>query len=256
MLATLPMYDWPEVRPATDRLWALIRDGLRAHGLEAPDALHRGPRWNDWLAPDLMMSQTCGFPYRTMLHGKVELVGTPDYGLPDAPAGHYYSQLLTRKGDNPDWQTYPGRTLAINGHDSQSGWAAPQNHAATIGKRFGAILVTGAHAASAEAVAEGRADMAAIDAVTWRLMQAHRPGMAARLTVIARTAPTPGLPLITARGRDAPLIARVVRAAILELPDADRNSLGLKGLAAIPASEYLAVPTPAAEPTGPDILDE
>ena len=30
MIAALPMYDWPEVAPATDRLWAAIRD---AYGL-------------------------------------------------------------------------------------------------------------------------------------------------------------------------------------------------------------------------------
>ncbi len=29
-LAALPMYDWPELRDATDRLWAALRDGLRA----------------------------------------------------------------------------------------------------------------------------------------------------------------------------------------------------------------------------------
>ena len=27
-LAALPMYDWAELRPATDRLWAAVRDGL------------------------------------------------------------------------------------------------------------------------------------------------------------------------------------------------------------------------------------
>ena len=31
-IAALPMYDWPEARGATDRLWAAIRDGLRAAG--------------------------------------------------------------------------------------------------------------------------------------------------------------------------------------------------------------------------------
>ena len=256
MIASLPMYDWAEVQPATDRLWALIRDGLRARGLEAPDALHRGGRWNDWQAPDLVLSQTCGFPYRTALHGKVELVGTPDYGLPDVPAGYYYSQLVARKGDSTDWQDFPDRRLAINGHDSQSGWAAPQNHAAAIGRRFDRIVVTGAHLASASAVAEGRADLAAIDAVTWRLLVTHRPALADGLTAIARTGATPGLPLITATGRDSALIADTVRAAIARLDAAERGLLGLRGLVQIPTAAYLAVPTPATGRTGHGTLDD
>ena len=34
--AALPMYDWPELTDATDRLWAALRDGLRAEGVAAP----------------------------------------------------------------------------------------------------------------------------------------------------------------------------------------------------------------------------
>jgi len=41
MLATLPMYDWPEVWAENDTLWAAMRDALRAEGIDAPDALDR-----------------------------------------------------------------------------------------------------------------------------------------------------------------------------------------------------------------------
>lgn len=244
MIACLPMYDWAEVRPATDRFWALIRDHLRRSGISAPDGLHRGERWNDWRAPDLLLSQTCGYPYRTVLHGHVALVGTPDYGLPDAPPGHYYSQLIVRRGEDPDWRDYLGRVLAINGHDSQSGWAAPQNHAASEGRTFARHLVTGAHVASATAVAEGRADIAAIDAVTWRLLVRHRPDLARKLNVIARTEPTPGLPLVTAPTNDPAMLAAAAGAAIAALTEAERQMLGLRGVVQIPAERYLAVRTP------------
>lgn len=244
MIACLPMYDWAEMRPATDRFWALIRDRLRARGIDAPDTLHRGERWDDWRAPDLLLSQTCGYPYRTALHGHVALVGTPDYGLPDAPPGHYYSQLIVRHGEGSDWRDYLGGVLAINGHDSQSGWAAPQNHAAPEGLSFTRQLVTGAHVASAAAVAEGQADIAAIDAVTWRLLARYRSDLAQELTVIARTAPTPGLPLISAPSNDSAALAAVVSAAIAALTEDDRQALGLRGLVHIPAERYLAVRTP------------
>ncbi|MCY1127763.1 PhnD/SsuA/transferrin family substrate-binding protein [Frigidibacter sp. RF13] len=244
MIASLPMYDWPEVQPANDQLWASVRDRLRATGLAAPETLSRDRRAHDWTAPDLLLSQTCGFPYRTALHGKVTLVGTPDYGLEGAPPGYYYSVLVVPADRGGDWQDFIDGTLAINGYDSQSGWAAPQNHAAGVGRRFGRILVTGAHRDSATAVADGEADIAAIDAMTWRLVEAYRPDVARRLRICARTTPTPGLPLITALRDHAGLLRTAFAETIAALAPEDRKSLHLQGVVQIPASAYLAVPTP------------
>lgn len=42
MIASLPMYDWDELHEPMDRFWALIRDGLRAAGIDAPAGLNRG----------------------------------------------------------------------------------------------------------------------------------------------------------------------------------------------------------------------
>lgn len=254
MIACLPMYDWDEVRPATDALWLLIQDELARRAIAAPGALKRADDlWESWLSPDLVLGQTCGFPYRTRLHRRVTLVGTPDYGLPGAPPGYYYSVLVTRAEDGASliggWPDTVGRRLAINGFDSQSGWAAPQNEAIERGAPFDKVLVTGAHVCSAAAVAEGRADIAAIDAVTWRLIEAHRPAVAGHLRVVARTRPTPGLPLITAPGHDGAAIFDAFCAATHQLGDAHRAMLGLKGAVRIAPEAYLAVPVP------PELVD-
>lgn len=245
MIASLAMYDWPQVRAEHDRLWSLIRAALADEGIAAPDGLTRdGSLWAIWESPDLILGQTCGMPYRTRLHGRVDLVATPDYALPGAAPGHYYSELITRADEPGETLDFIDRTLAFNGQDSQSGWAAPQNQMAREGLRFTHTLHTGAHRDSARAVAEGRADIAAIDAVSWRLIVAHMPDLAAGLRVISHTDPTPGLPLITATGRDTAAIARAVAAAIAALSTADRAVLGIAGLATVPAATYLAVPTP------------
>lgn len=249
MIANLPMYDLDDLRPATDALWALVRDGLRAKGIDAPEALCRGTDlWKDWQSPDLILGQTCGYPYRTLLHDKVQLVGTPDYGLEGAPAGYYYSQLVVAADAPGEWQDFLNGRLAINGADSQSGWAAPQNHAATIGRRFNRIILTGAHRESARAVAEGRADIAAIDAVTWRLLATYLPETWRKLRVVGQTEPTPGLPLVTAKGNDAKQIAAVVDAAIAQLTEPAKSLLGLCGFCQIGAAAYMAVPTPPLPP--------
>lgn len=249
MKAALPMYDRPEIRPATDRFWAAIRDRLRAAGLAAPEALDRpADPWPLWQAPDLVLAQTCGLPYRSRLHGKVALVGTPDYGLEGLAPGYYCSEIVARSDDPRGFADLLAGTLALNEAGSQSGWAALQAHAAAQGLVPGRAIATGSHAASAAAVAEGRADLAAIDAVTWRLLKRHEAALTSRLRVVERTAPTPGLPLITAHGLDpAPVFAAVAGAIVALSPD-DRAALGLRGLAAIPAAAYLAVPIPPDPP--------
>ena len=126
---------------------------------------------------------------------------------------------------------------------SQSGWAAPQTHAAKLGIRLPPALQTGGHRLSAEAVATGRADIAALDAVTYRLLATHTPEMSA-LKVVGLTDPTPGLPYITALGRDPDPIHAATRDAIAALTAEDRDILGLRGLVRIPVESYLAVPNP------------
>ncbi len=242
MIASLGMYDRAETAQANDALWDRVRQNL-GYG---PEALDRTTAcWDIWQSPDLLLSQTCGMPYRTKLHGQVQLVGTPDYGLPDVAPGYYYSVLLVRNGDATDVTAYQDRTLAYNGPSSQSGWAAPQNHARELGFCFGQHLCTGGHLASAVAVANGDADIAALDAVTW-LMICQYEDIAKRLTVIGRTACTPGLPLITANSQDAGMILAAIRSAIVEIGPKHRKTLHLDGIVNIPAASYLEVPTPAA----------
>ena len=252
MIAALGMYDRPKAQASNDRLWALIRDGMRAADLPAPDTLTRGAGayWEAWQDPDLTLSQTCGFPYRARLHGHVTLIGTPDYGVEGCPPGHYNSIFVARAGDpRQTLQDFNHASLAFNEDLSQSGWAAPQNHARKLGLTLRPSLRSGGHLNSARAVAEGRADIAALDAVAWSMIQEWEP-FAATLKAVAATTPTPGLPYIAALGSNAPLMFTVIASAIAALPPQDRRILRLKGLIQVPAETYLAVATP---PTPADL---
>ncbi len=246
MIASLGMYDRAEAQPSNDRLWALIRDGMRAQELPAPDALTRGAAayWPAWTAPDLVLSQTCGLPYRARLHGQVTLIGTPDYGVETCPPGHYCSVFVARADDRRATMTdFDGAALAFNEEMSQSGWAAPQNHARALGLALPPRVRSGGHLLSVRAVAEGRAEIAALDAVTWRMI-ARWDSFACGLKVVGRTNPTPGLPYIAALGTDAAAMFDIVAAAIAALPLTDRDLLCLQGLVRIQPGAYLAVPTP------------
>lgn len=239
MIAALPMYARPELAAAHDRLWALIRDALRDRGVAAPDHLaHPEDLPAVWLSPDLVLAQTCGLPFRAVLHHKVQLVATPDYGVDGCQPGHYRSVIVAR-------DDAPGLRLAYNDALSQSGWAAPHAHFAARGLRLVPHLCTGSHAASARAVAEGRADLAAIDAVTWALLQRYEP-FAARLRVVDLTAPTPGLPLITRRDQDPAPIRGALDEALAALPRNLRDALMLRDIVQVESDDYLALPLPPA----------
>ncbi|QXT40650.1 phosphate/phosphite/phosphonate ABC transporter substrate-binding protein [Gymnodinialimonas ceratoperidinii] len=245
MIASLMMYQRPELAAAHDRLWSAIRDRLRADGIPAPKSLSQdAEEFSVWRDPELVLSQTCGMPYRLWLHGQVSLVGTPDYGLDACPPGHYRSALVVRADDPREQVTdFANARFAYNQTFSQSGFAAPFWHLHDHGFFFQDRLHTGAHLASARAVADGTADIASLDAVTWRNIERFDP-FAPRLRVLAWTAPTPGLPLITSASNDAPAITRAVHAAIDDLSQEDKDLLGLKGLVSIPKENYLAVPNP------------
>jgi ABC-type phosphate/phosphonate transport system substrate-binding protein len=102
------------------------------------------------------------------------------------------------------------------------------------------VEITGGHAASIVSVAHGRADLAAIDAVTWRIALRHLPE-AARLRTLALTEPTPGLPLIAARGAEPARYRAAIAAAITELDAPTRAELGIVGFAAFAPAGYAAL---------------
>ncbi len=242
MIASLPMYDRPETAAANDRLWALIHHNI---GIASPPMLTRKNNiWDQWLANDLVISQTCGMPFRTRLHGRVNLVASPTHDLSCAE-GHYYSLVIARKSDDrAALQDCQSARFAVNDPLSQSGWAAPQSLAASYGFSFDSTIIPGSHLASAQAGASGKADVAALDAVTWSHI-CRWDDFASDLKEIAQTPATPALPYITSLGRDPAPIAAALEYAIAELSAQDKAALCLKGISMIPVEDYLAVPTPA-----------
>ncbi len=248
---SLPMYDWPEIRQSTDALWTAIRQQLLEREIEAPAQLDRNadpePLWSD---PDLLLSQTCGYPYANRLTGKVALVGTPAHAVTGARSGHYFSVLIARKQHRPaSLGELADKRFAFNVTHSQSGFAAPVRLLAAGNYRsLPQPLETGAHRASICAVAEGKADWAAIDAVTWVLAKRHETA-ASGLVVFATTPETPALPLITsARFTErAETIADAVETAISGLNPDVRDAVLLTGLVRLKPEDYapLAVPLPS-----------
>lgn len=241
MIATLPMYDHPGVRDATDALWAAIRDRLRAAGIAAPECLSRSDDlFGLWRSPDLLLGQICGLPIRTEFHAKVTLLGAIDYGLDGTPPGYYHSLFVARETDpRSDITEFGGAGLVYNEAVSHSGWAV----AAFAPVRFHICRQSGSHLESVRAVGEGVADIAAIDAVSWRLIVAHT-GLAIGLRIVGRSPATPGQALVTAHPHHADALRAAIAGGIADLPESHRAALGAKGIVEIPLSAYMSVPIP------------
>ena len=200
MLASLPMYYPPQGSLAA--FWSALAGLLQQQGVDAPaqlqmpeDVLHH------WLQPDLLLSQTCGYPLVHTLKDRVQVVGTLAYEATGAQGIHCQSQLICRATDaRRNLAAWEGSTVAYNARDSQSGYNALRHSVALAsGARpfYARTLATGAHLQSVEYVRTGRADMAAIDAVTWALFQRTQPVLSRELAVFGQTQAYPGLPLIT-----------------------------------------------------------
>jgi ABC-type phosphate/phosphonate transport system substrate-binding protein len=115
-------------------------------------------------------------------------------------------------------------------------------HAREKGIRLNPSHRTGTHRLSALAVASGKAEIAAIDAVTWSILQRWEPGLDL-VRQLDTTAPTPGLPYITARKELASVLFETVGEAIASLSEPHKGMLLLRGLVWIPAETYFAVPS-------------
>lgn len=245
MRASLMMYARPELDAAHTRYWALIRGALATRGIDAPATLSNdADEFEVWNDPGLVLSQTCGMPYRTWLHDKVTLIGTPDFGVPDCPPGYYNSAIVVRADDTRGaLAEFADARFTYNQTFSQSGYAAPYAQTKPLGFWFDDRAQSHGHVNSARAVADGRADIAALDTVSWRLIARYEP-FAARLRVLEFTVPTPGLPYIAAARADQVATFEAVNEAIARLDKVDRNALGINGLVAISKLDYLGVANP------------
>ena len=215
-VAGLPMYDWPEVADALDEMWNHVAEAAHRLGLDVPTTLtRRNELVSLWTDPSMLLGQVCSLnPVRDGL-GETEVVGTivydPSPDLPQPEPGSYYSVIVCRHDDPrrpidgegvgngmalPDVLRFAGARVAANGTDSQSGyWSLGHfvRHLLHDGPIFGDVVFTGAHRDSVRAVADGTADLAAIDVHSWLLACEYEPEAAGRLAVVGTTDPTPGV---------------------------------------------------------------
>jgi len=249
-LACLPMYDFPWTASALDSVWTAMSKRLRGEGIDAPEALTRGPPLEEmWRDPGLILGQTCGYPYWRDLRGQVTLLATPIFRFEGCDGPRHGSFLIARRDDTRrDLGAFRGARAAINACDSNTGMNLFRAAVAPLaGGRpfFSEVVVTGAHALSLAAVAVGLADVAAIDNVSFALLRTGRPDLVERVKVIARTPSSPGLPFIASATFSPEAVATIRGCLFATLADpslaADLATLGLEGAEVLDEAAYAEV---------------
>lgn len=208
-----------------------VQGGIRdAEGnLLAPDPATLPPEELDfhalWLHPQMLFAQTCWGPMELGLANHVQLIGQPNYDAFEGGRGELYSSALVMRAvaDAPapgngapaiPVDFIRGKRLAYNSLDSMSGILALMRDLEAAGENldiFSEHIASGGHRSSIIAVAEDRADIAAIDCRSWALARRFEPA-AAKVQVVGWTARCNGLPYITSKGTPQTLVAKLRKA--------------------------------------------
>jgi ABC-type phosphate/phosphonate transport system substrate-binding protein len=234
LVASLPMYDWPEIRPYTDEFWA----GLARYGL-FDTALARRNYRDVWHQSELIFSQTCGYPFTHEFKGLLQYVATPHYAADGCDGANYCSIIFAR--DEQPLPEFFGATVAINSTDSMSGMLAMKVAIAPFlksGEFFKRCKISGSHRNSLAAVQSHFADICAVDSVCVGLAKKHCPETLEGLVEISRTVSVPGLPYVTRAGDPAALVTALKNTFADPSLAAAREALLLKDFSVLAPNAY------------------
>ena len=199
--------------------------------------------------PSLFFGHTCGYPLMTQLLGAFTPFCTARFDVPGTEGKRYSSQMIVNADSDIDsLHACEGGVIAINNVDSNSGMNALRYELARIGAKpgfFSNIVMTGGHLHSLEAVADNKAQLAAIDCVTFQLIVDARPELAARVRSIGITAKTCGLPFVLP-GDNPPADLKsgctdALNRAFDKLPVESRQCLHLAGFEAVDYADYESI---------------
>ncbi len=242
------MYDLPELRAATDAWWSGMAAALRHTGIDGvPRQLIRVDNIDTvWRDPNLLLSQTCGYPLTHELVDVLQPVATPVYDAPGCDGPNYSSAIVVSAEQSADdLSALRGAVCAINRPDSQSGYNCLRAVVSTLaeGKPFFArVIETGSHLHSLEMVSRGDADVCAIDCVTHTLLTRHRPQVLANTRILGYTPRAPGLPYVTRASASLDVVQRIREGVMAAFSDpsltAVRETLLLVGAEVLDVDSY------------------
>ncbi|MBC8259512.1 MAG: PhnD/SsuA/transferrin family substrate-binding protein [SAR324 cluster bacterium] len=213
--ATLPLYDLPEAQmqckpysgPCTDAFWQGLAESFRKAGLEnVPDILYRG---DDVYQNNVFFGQVCGYPLTHEFSGRFQVIATPVYRTPYFTGPEYRSVIVVHK--NCEWEKLAdanGSLAAVNSKNSHSGYnilrymvtqltTGPYEVRRLTKPFFSGVLISGGHRNSLSQISNKEADVAAIDALTWSLLERYVPKDLENVRILEISPPAPAPAFVT-----------------------------------------------------------
>ena len=196
--------------------------------------------------PSLWFGQTCGYPLVTAFRDTLTPISVPIFDVEGCDHKFYSSLLIVSKNSAfSKLEECKGSRAVINTSDSNSGMNVLRHAVAAFNQQgtfFSEIQLSGSHLQSLTEVANQRADIAAIDCVSYRFIVDAWPELAARVKSVGFTAKTCGLPFVIPKLRtinnNGENITECLNQALSLLDDKLKNRLHLKGFEYIDIDEY------------------
>ncbi len=199
--------------------------------------------------PSLLIGHTCGYPYVKRWRKSHKLVCVPEFDI-DGCRGGQNSSWFVCNANNPasELADFKGLTAAVNNGNSNSGMNVFRYallNQATDGRFFNKVLMTGGHIASMRAVSTGRADIAAIDPVSYFHCVNSEPDLVRTTRIFGQSTFTMGLPFITpqaatpdSKALDCDTITRALNQCLDQLSEQDRQLLRINKFTPVVDSQY------------------
>jgi len=168
--------------------------------------------------PGLFIGHTCGYPLMKHLQDAVTPFCVPVFNVSGVEGNLYSSRFIVATDSAiSSLADSGGRTAAINSSNSNSGMNVLRHAIAELNPDvpfFTSVINSGGHLQSLTAVAEKRADVAAIDCVSFQFIEDRWPELTARVRSIGDSVKTCGLPLVMPNANHSSTDSRQVLAAL------------------------------------------
>ncbi len=256
-LASLPMYDLPEIRRETDALWELLATHMRRAGVtDVPATLNRDDPYDSlWSQPTLLISQACGLPLMNSYQDMLRPLATPVYDVEGCRGARYSSAVLIAESSNiAKVEELRGKACAVNSLQSQSGCNAIRAMVAPLnrgGRFFSEVRITGSHRLSMASVAAGETSVCAVDCVTYALLSRYAPESTNGTRILGFTPECPGLPVVVRADLDEDRFTRLRLALKNAIDDPAgagvREALFIKGIEETELDDYRSLLRMAAQ---------
>ncbi len=224
-IASLPMYDFPEARCATDAWWAGLSRHLEEQGVtDIPRALLRADDLiEQWCDPALLISQTCGYLLTHQLRSALQAVATPHYTAVGCNGSNYASAVVvrethpaTRLEDLRGGVAVYSRSYSHAGYNALRGIFAPLSG----GKKFfSKVIGSGSHVDSLSLIATGAGDVAAVCSVLHAFVSRWRPAALHGTRVLGFTPLAPAPPYVAPIGATPHRVAQLQSALAAAITD-------------------------------------